>query len=274
MKILFKKTSRGCFSQVPRCLQRKKKGIIVNVKIIYLIYIPIRCIIQIRRIILKKSMQRRLYMTRASKVYEYLISKYSANEPIFLSEIEISDMNAASVRQQMKKLVTDSLVKRFDTGIYYIPGKSMFRSGSTLSVDEVIKKKYLMNENTRCGYISGIQFANQLGLTTQAAGIYEIYTNKATKDYREILLSNHRVILRKPYVKVNDQNANILQFMDLLKEITDISEIEGQELTNALIGYMKKREIKFDDMKMFLQYYPERIYKNMYEVGLLNGVSA
>lgn len=213
-------------------------------------------------------------MTRASKVYEYLISKYSANEPIFISEIEISDMNAASVRQQMKKLVTESLVKRFDTGIYYIPGKSMFRSGSTLSVDEVIKKKYLMNENTRCGYISGIQFANQLGLTTQAAGVYEIYTNKATKDYREILLSNHRVILRKPYVKVNDQNANILQFMDLLKEITDISEIEGQELTNALIGYMKKREIKFDDMKMFLQYYPERIYKNMYEVGLLNGVSA
>ena len=274
MKILFKKTSRGCFAQVPRCLQRKEKGIIVNVKIIYLIYIPIRCIIQIRRIILKKSMQRRLYMTRASKVYEYLISKYSANEPIFISEIEISDMNAASVRQQMKKLVTESLVKRFDTGIYYIPGKSMFRSGSTLSVDEVIKKKYLMNENTRCGYISGIQFANQLGLTTQAAGVYEIYTNKATKDYREILLSNHRVILRKPYVKVNDQNANILQFMDLLKEITDISEIEGQELTNALIGYMKKREIKFDDMKMFLQYYPERIYKNMYEVGLLNGVSA
>lgn len=219
-------------------------------------------------------MQRRLYMTRASKVYEYLISKYSANEPIFISEIEISDMNAASVRQQMKKLVTESLVKRFDTGIYYIPGKSMFRSGSTLSVDEVIKKKYLMNENDRCGYISGIQFANQLGLTTQAAGVYEIYTNKATKDYREILLSNHRVILRKPYVKVNDQNANILQFMDLLKEITDISEIEGKELTNALIGYMKKKEIKFDDMKMFLQYYPERIYKNMYEVGLLNGISA
>ena len=39
-------------------------------------------------------------------------------------------------------------------------------------------------------------------------------------------------------------------------------------------GYMKKKEIKFDDMKPYLEYYPERIYKNMYEVGLLNGVSA
>ena len=52
-----------------------------------------------------------------------------------------------------------------------------------------------------------------------------------------------------------------------VKELKKISsEIEGKELTNALIGYMKKKEIKFDDMKMFLQYYPERIYKNMYEV--------
>ena len=51
-------------------------------------------------------------------------------------------------------------------------------------------------------------------------------------------------------------------------------EVDGEELTNRLIGYMKKKNIKFESMKPFLPYYPERIYKNMYEVGLLNGVSA
>lgn len=43
----------------------------------------------------------------------------------------------------MKKLTESGQLKRFDTGIYYIPKKSMFRSGSTLSVDEVIRRKYL-----------------------------------------------------------------------------------------------------------------------------------
>ena len=53
-------------------------------------------------------------------------------------------------------------------------------------------------------------------------------------------------------------------FLDLLKEIVDISEVDGEELTNRLIGYMKKKSIGFESMRPFLPYYPERIYKNMY----------
>ena len=82
------------------------------------------------------------------------------------------------------------------------------------------------------------------------------------------------MILRKPYCAIDEKNAATLQFLDLLKEIVDISEVEGEELTNRLIGYMKKKSIGFESMRPYLPYYPERIYKNMYEVGLLNGVSA
>ena len=67
---------------------------------------------------------------------------------------------------------------------------------------------------------------------------------------------------------------HIIQFPDLIKEIVEISEADGEELKNQLICYMKKKNIKFENMKPFLPYYPERIYKNMYEVGLLNGISA
>ena len=193
--------------------------------------------------------------------------------PIFLSELSVAGMKAVSVRQQMKKLTESGQLKRFDTGIYYIPKKSMFRSGSTLSVDEVIRRKYLADGENCCGYVGGILFANQLGLTTQVPGVYEIYTNKATTDYRETQLANLRVILRKPYCAIDEKNAETLQFLDLLKEIVDISEVDGKELTNRLIGYMKKKNIGFESMRPFLPYYPERIYKNMYEVGLLNGVS-
>lgn len=78
------------------------------------------------------------------------------NEIILLSELSIVGMKAVSVRQQMKKLTEFGRLKRFDTGIYYIPKKSMFRSGSTLSVDEVIRKKYLADGESCCGYVGGI----------------------------------------------------------------------------------------------------------------------
>lgn len=213
-------------------------------------------------------------MASINDVYSYIESNYRPNEPIFLSELSVPGVKAVSVRQQMKKMTESGLLKRFDTGIYYIPKKSIFRSGSALSIDEVIKKKYLDDGKGCCGYVGGILFANQLGLTTQVPGVYEIYTNKATTEYRETQLANVRVIIKKPYCEINEQNAATLQFLGLLKEIVDISEVDGDELTNRLISYMKKKGIVFENMKSFLSYYPERIYKNMYEVGLLNGISA
>ena len=213
-------------------------------------------------------------MAQIDTVYDYLKSNYISNEPIFLSDIKIPNIKDVYVRQQLKKLTEDGRLKRFDTGIYYLPKKSIFRSGSTISVDDVIQKKYLSEGATCCGYISGILFANKLGITTQVPSVYEVCTNKATTEYRETQMANLRVIIKKPYVQINDVNAKTLQFMDLLKEIIDISEIEGDELKIRLLDYMKKKDIKFDAMKPYLPYYPERIYKNMYEVGLLNGVSA
>ena len=213
-------------------------------------------------------------MALINEVYEYIENKYKPNEPIFLAELDIPDMKPVSVRQQMKKLTEEGRLKRFDAGIYYIPKKSMFRSGSTLSIDEVIRKKYLQDGVNRCGYVGGILFANQLGLTTQVPALYEVYTNKATTEYRETKLANLRVILRKPYCEIYTENAETLQFFDLIKEVVDISEVDGEELTKRLLGYMKKKNIGFESMKPFLPYYPDRIYKNMYEVGLLNGVSA
>lgn len=212
-------------------------------------------------------------MALINEVYEYIENKYKPNEPIFLAELDIPNMKPVSVRQQMKKLTEEGRLKRFDAGIYYIPKKSMFRSGSTLSIDEVIRKKYLQDGVNRCGYVGGILFANQLGLTTQVPALYEVYTNKATTEYRETKLANLRVILRKPYCEIDTENAETLQFLDLIKEVVDISEVDGEELTKRLLGYMKKKNIGFESMKPFLPYYPDRIYKNMYEVGLLNGIS-
>lgn len=212
-------------------------------------------------------------MAQINEVYNYLEKNYEPNEPIFLSDLNMSNMKPSSLRQQLKKLTDEGRLRRFDTGIYYIPKKSMFRFGSAMSINDVIGKKYLTDNTGRCGYLSGMMFANQLGLTTQVPTVYEVYTNKATTDYRDTTLGNMRIILRRPYVEVNDGNASALQFLDLMKEVSEISELEGEELTDRLLEYMRKKELGFNTLKQYFPYYPDKIYKNMYEVGLLNAVA-
>ncbi len=208
-------------------------------------------------------------MTQSDILFEKIKSKYNENEPIFLTDIDFT-----SLRQQMKRLTEEGKLKRFDAGIYYIPKKSIFRSGSTLSLESVLKKKYLLDDNNRCGYIGGMLFANKIGLTTQVPSIYELTTNKATTDYRETRLANFRIIIKRPCVTVNNDNVVILQFLDLMKEVLNIAEVQGTALTQRLLNYLRAKGLSFNVLKPYLSYYPDRIYKNMFEVGLLNGISA
>ncbi len=207
-------------------------------------------------------------------LYEYLVKTYQVNEPIFSSEIVVDGISDVNVRRQLKKLTGEGVIKRYDTGIYYLPTKSIFKSGSQLSPEKVIEGKYLKDKGELCGYISGLIFFNQLGLTTQVPMQYEVVSNKATSDYREASLAKARVIIRKPKVSVTKDNYKILQFLDMIKDIDEYAEVSGSELSDRLISYMKELQMRFSQLEPYLQYYPDKIYKNMYKAGILNGISA
>lgn len=207
-------------------------------------------------------------------LYDYLIKHYGENKPIFLADLQIEGITDVNIRQQMKKLSDFGKVKRFDTGIYFIPPiKNMSHAEFTLSMDQVIEQKYLLDGNSRCGYISGLLFAKEIeGLTTKTAAVYEVVTNKATKYFRETSLADMRVIIRKPRVPVTENNYRILQFLDLLKDIDLFAEIENRDLKNCILKYMKDTELEFTMLEPYFIYYPDKIYKNMYKAGLLHGV--
>ena len=207
-------------------------------------------------------------MAQVDVVYDYLRQNFANEEPIFLSDICIPNMNDISIRQQVSKLTADGRLKLFDTGIYFLPGNSFFSFGSTLSVNDVVKKKYLMEGQSRCGYIGGLMLANAVGLTTQVPMVYDVCTNKATTKYRETRLAGIRIILRKPRVPVNDENASSLQFLDLMLEVQRFAEVEDAELTRRLTQYCKAAKIDFDSVNSYLPYYPPQVYENMYKAGL------
>ncbi len=202
-------------------------------------------------------------------LYDYLKETYGENEPIFISDIKYEGMTMNYIRQQVKKLTDEGKLKRYDTGIYFIPTPSILKSGSTISRDKVIEKKYLKKDGKRCGYICALTFANQLGLTTQLAARCEIITNKATNDYREVKLAASTIVLRKPRVPVTEENYRELQLLDLIKDIEYFSESGPDEQLKRIMAYMNEFNIRFSDLETYLPYYPDKVYKNMYEMGML-----
>ena len=206
--------------------------------------------------------------------YDYLLKTYGTNQPIFVSEISYSNMSQNSIRQQIMNFASDGKLKRYDTGIYFIPEKTIFKSSGTLSQNTVIERKYLVEGSERCGYISGLNFANRLGITTQVPASCEVVTNKASKDYREATLASEKIIIRKPRVTVDESNYKYLQFLDLLKDIDLYSELEEPQLKDRLSMYIKKSGIAFSQLERFLSLYPDKLFRNMYRVGILHGISA
>jgi len=119
--------------------------------------------------------------------------------------------------------------------------------------------------------ISGVRIANMLGLTTQVPMTFEIVSNKATKDVRKTSLADVRLIIRRPRTEVTENNYKVLQFLDLMKDVDEVSELEGEELQKRIKLYMAESSLTFDMMKPYLRYYPDRLYKNLYDARVLNG---
>ena len=56
-------------------------------------------------------------------LYEYLCSNYKPNEPIFVADVSLPVSNV-NLRQMFKILCDSGKIRRFDTGVYYIPKES------------------------------------------------------------------------------------------------------------------------------------------------------
>lgn len=199
-------------------------------------------------------------------LYEYLIKSYQPNEPIFLCDIDLPVSNG-NLRKMMKDLCDAGKIKRFDIGIYYLPKQSRLKGGVPLSVDTVAKYKYVCRNGNIEEYYSGYTFANMLGITTQVPYTIEIVSNNASAKVREIDLQGRRIILRKSRVPITNENYQILQFLDFLKDASVYSD-ENDIFENRIRKYIVDENIKKDDVDLYIKHYPDKIYRYIYEMRL------
>lgn len=201
-------------------------------------------------------------------IYDYITDNYKNGEPIFLSELPGESKDY--LRQEMKKLTDEGRLERLYNGVYYLSYITILGTKGKISIDKYIEKKYLTSEGKTIGYITGLQLANKYGFTTQNPSCYEICSNEATTKQRKLEIDGNTIVVYKPVKKVTEKNKSALQFLDLMSVIDKYSEISGSEFKSKLKKYIATVKLNFDVVKEYLPFYPDKVYRNIYDGGLMS----
>jgi hypothetical protein len=196
---------------------------------------------------------------------DYLLEKYGTNKPIITEELSIPEISYDNLRKQLSRYNSQGILEKYSQGVYYIP-KETILGRSTLSIDDVINRKYITNDNDIYGFYSGLSFYNKLGISTQVPFVYEIVTNKEKSRVREITLKNQKIILRKPYVIINKNNYLENQFLDF---INNVNSNDLNDNIDVLKKYIKDNNLNKNVILDLITYYPSKTSKKLIESRLL-----
>lgn len=138
----------------------------------------------------------------------------------------------------------------------------------SLSAETVAVHKYITRKGKRIGYYSGYTLANRMGLSTQVPFTEEITSNYAPASVRKLTIKNRKYIVRRPIVEVTEDNVTVLELLDCLKDIEKCAEEEPEVCGRILTAYAKRHDITKAMIDKFIENYPLKIYKAIYETGI------
>ena len=102
-------------------------------------------------------------------------------------------------------------------------------------------RKYVQNKSDKYGYVTGLSFANELGLTIQMPAIIEVVTNREATNGRMVMVGNQKVRVKKSSVPISESNAELLQLLDAIGQAEKYTELTIKETIEKLIVYMRKK---------------------------------
>ena len=201
-------------------------------------------------------------------LYDYLKQNYKEAVPIFFGDIHFDHISKPVLNRMFKQLCDEGKLVKYDTGIYYIPKKSRLMGNIGPNADIVARYKYIERQGQINGYYSGNTLANKMGITTQVPHQVEITSNHMAARVREIELGSRKFIIRHPVVPVTNENAAVLQMLDLLKNLDQYNDGSYQEAAERFHDYIISHRIRKAEVDKFIRKFPVSVFKNYYELGL------
>lgn len=199
----------------------------------------------------------------------YLMENFGYNEPIFLNDLTVEGMSDNAVRQSVKRLVANGFLERYDNGIYYIPKQGGLLGKSYLDPFLVIMRKYVKSKSETYGYVTGISFANQLGLTTQMPAVIEVVTNRESTNGRMIIVGNMKVRIKKSTVTISDSNVELLQFLESIGQAEKYTELPIEDTIDIMISYVKLKRFTKEQLSEVSSILTGATAKKLIEWGMI-----
>lgn len=173
---------------------------------------------------------------------------------ILAEQFEIPFEQAKQVTNvNLKRLADKAEITRLQKGIYYREKATVF--GKTKpNMDAVMTQILTKQEDDVIGYETGASFRNHLGLSVLMPGQKEIATNS----YRRKLDASCHITVRKPVTKINKENYQYLQFLDMVNELPT-AYVDVEHPYQLLYHYAKRKEL--DTLKLITiakKYYPKK----------------
>lgn len=191
-------------------------------------------------------------------VLEY-IGQYPEDEPIFIEDIKKyviqksknnNEKTLKNINVILNRLKNKGIIKAEDKGVYYKPVYTIFGEMG-LDTNKLRKLKYLEDrEGNIKGYIIGAKLFNMLGLTTLVPNVTDIVTNecKYHKQYDEKL----RTYIKKPKIKITNENYRYLQFIDILENKDNIY-IEAENANEILYSIIEEFKLDFEKIIKYIR---------------------
>lgn len=195
-------------------------------------------------------------------IFNELSAKFNTDEPILIEDIEkmYPQRSRPWIDKAIKTLVDGKQLKRFSTGVYYIPRKTVL-GDSVLNPRKVIAKKYIQNSQDIYGYLGGTSLLNSFGLTTQVPNVITVISNNESTRGRKIEVGNQSVYLCKRPTKITKSNFKTLQFCELIRLI-DLDKLDSIEIKN-LENYIEENDILLSSISKYCSAFPDSVSRKI-----------
>jgi len=210
------------------------------------------------------------------RIYDFIKNNYRNGQPFFLKDLynQFPKINEGTIRESIRRLINEEKVLKAKNGVYELPNPNRVLKSHVVNISNVVEQKYIKDkENNLIGYRSGINFANQLGLTSQTASVDVVYSNAVSNRKREIKLSKSRLIINAPRIEVTNKNYKLLQVLDLLTEFEKYSEYDLKQAESKLLSYISGIKLSLDEIEHIVEAYPLEAQVKFYKIGGANVIT-
>jgi hypothetical protein len=211
-----------------------------------------------------------------NRIYDFIKNSYKTGQPFFLKDLykQFPEINEGTIRESIRRLINEEKILKAKNGVYELPNPNRVLKSHVVNISKVVEQTYLKDkEDNLIGYRSGINFANQLGLTSQTASVEVVYSNTVSNRKREIKLNKSRLIINAPRIEVTNKNYKLLQILDLLTEFEKYSEYDLKQAELKILSYISGIKLSHEELDCILDAYPLAAQVKFYKIGGANVIT-